>query len=377
MSKLTYTSMDTLVKKIKPLRDRGNWLLCTLNAALMVAVNAALSIVLTNEAGGLMVLSQVFLVSTALMVAFGEIIPQSICSRYALYIVWFLMVYMAVLAWPISWLLDVLGEELGPIYSNSELSKLVEIADTAAIMKGALELNEKHVHEMNNVFWLNVLTKIFNLGHSRIQDAISQRPLCVGLLYVKDLILVDPDDNITITKVPIDVWRGDNLQTCMQMMFEKKQAQRESVRLAGGTDVKESRHKRYSSRSQKDRVEEVAGVLTESIRLAQQDEEMSCIRGHQKLSMIEASESSSYCNLDDDAERSDTTDTKPQRGMMSETDDEEEPPDETRYSIQISPLCFCQICYLLVTILAHLILALSDRTLFILKENEQAYPIQL
>jgi len=249
-------------KKIKPLRDRGNWLLCTLLLG-NVAVNAALSILLADKAGGL----AGFLVSTAIIVAFGEIIPQAICSRYALYIgaktvwiVWFLMVCMAVLAWPISWLLDiVLGDELGTIYSNSELSKLVEITarhrpeslktDTASIMKGALELNKKHVKdvytEMKNVFWLNeeqilsfdVLTKIFKLGHSRIpifrvegdEDDIGHRPLCVGLLYVKDLILVDPDDNIPITKVletfdhhrlPIDVWRTDNLQTCMQTFIE-------------------------------------------------------------------------------------------------------------------------------------------------------------
>merc|ERR1719464_659351 len=117
-------------------------------------------------------------------------------------------------------------------------------------MKGALELNKKRVMdiytEMKNVFWLNentvlsfdILTKIFKLGHSRIPifrasdeiiDDMNERPYCIGLLYVKDLILVDPDDNIPITKVletfdhhrlPIDVWRSDNLQTCMQTFIE-------------------------------------------------------------------------------------------------------------------------------------------------------------
>ena len=95
----------------------------------------------------------------------------------------------------------VLGEELGTIYSNSELSKLVEITarhppeslktDTASIVKGALELSKKHVRdvctEMKNVFWLtenqilsfDVLAKIFKLGHS----------------YISPSVRVDPDDS--------------------------------------------------------------------------------------------------------------------------------------------------------------------------------------
>merc|ERR1719334_2024455 len=253
-------------RKIKPLRDRGNWLLCTLLLG-NVAVNAALSILLADKTSGLVG----FIVSTAVIVVFGEIIPQAICSRYALYIgaktvyiVWFLMVAMCILAWPISWILDkILGEELGTIYSNAELSKLVEITSrhrpetldvsSASIMKGALELNKKRVMdiytEMKNVFWLNentvlsfdILTKIFKLGHSRIPifrasddiiDDMNERPFCIGLLYVKDLILVDPDDNIPITKVletfdhhrlPIDVWKTDDLNEVMQKFTESCQ----------------------------------------------------------------------------------------------------------------------------------------------------------
>merc|ERR1719295_2043402 len=253
-------------RKIKPLRDRGNWLLCTLLLG-NVAVNAALSILLADKTSGLVG----FIVSTAVIVVFGEIIPQAICSRYALYIgaktvyiVWFLMMAMCILAWPISWILDkILGEEIGTIYSNAEMSKLVEITNrhrpetldvsSASIMKGALELNKKRVMdiytEMKNVFWLNentvlsfdILTKIFKLGHSRIPifrasddiiDDMNERPFCIGLLYVKDLILVDPDDNIPITKVletfdhhrlPIDVWKTDDLNEVMQKFTESCQ----------------------------------------------------------------------------------------------------------------------------------------------------------
>eukprot|EP01084_Bolivina_argentea_P088728 160204_1 len=217
-------------RKIQPLRNRGNWLLCTLLLG-NVAVNAALSILLADKTDGTIG----FIVSTAVIVIFGEIIPQAICSRHALaigakttWIVWIFMILLAPMAWPISYILDwLLGEELGVIYSNKELTKLVDIThkyrphsmdnDTASMLKGALQLNNKCVSdiytEMNNVYWLletelltfDVLTKIFKLGHSRIPvfriNENNQLPYCIGLSYVKYLILVDPDDNIPITKI--------------------------------------------------------------------------------------------------------------------------------------------------------------------------------
>lgn len=66
-------------RKIAPIRANGNLLLCTLLLG-NVAVNALLSILLADIAGGLIG----FLVSTAVITIFGEIVPQSTCSRYAL-----------------------------------------------------------------------------------------------------------------------------------------------------------------------------------------------------------------------------------------------------------------------------------------------------
>lgn len=68
-------------RKIAPLRRKGNLLLTTLLIG-NVAVNAALSIVLSDLTDGLLG----FLISTMLIVMLGEIIPQSICSRYGLMI---------------------------------------------------------------------------------------------------------------------------------------------------------------------------------------------------------------------------------------------------------------------------------------------------
>ena len=66
---------------IYPLRKNGNLLLCTLLLG-NVAVNALLSILLADKAGG----AVGFISSTFLIVIFGEIIPQAACSRYALQI---------------------------------------------------------------------------------------------------------------------------------------------------------------------------------------------------------------------------------------------------------------------------------------------------
>ena len=117
---------------------------------------------------------------------------------------------------------------------------------TASILQGALELNDKFVSdvytEMKNVFWLDeeevlsfeILTKCFKMGHSRIPIFRKQNEVnyCIGLLYVKDLILIDPDDNLPIKKVlqqfdhhhtPIDVWRGDDLQSVLQTFISSRQ----------------------------------------------------------------------------------------------------------------------------------------------------------
>ncbi len=81
------------------------------------------------------------------------------------------------------------------------------------MLKGALGLKDELVINcmtvMKDVFWLNeqsklsfdVLTEIFD---SRIpifntQDKFG-RIACVGLLYVKDLILLDPDDEMPVTQ---------------------------------------------------------------------------------------------------------------------------------------------------------------------------------
>ena len=65
----------------KPIRKNGHLLLVTLLLA-NVIVNETLPIVMDDVLGGGGV--SAVLASTALIVIFGEIIPQSVCSRYGL-----------------------------------------------------------------------------------------------------------------------------------------------------------------------------------------------------------------------------------------------------------------------------------------------------
>merc|ERR1719359_1352019 len=110
-------------EKIMPIRAKGNQLLCTLLLG-NVAVNSALSILTAEIADGLVG----FLVSTALIVVFGEILPQAACSRYALQvgactvpIVQLLMGLFFILTKPMSIILDILlGREVSNIHSRTE-----------------------------------------------------------------------------------------------------------------------------------------------------------------------------------------------------------------------------------------------------------------
>ena len=93
---------------IAPLRKTGNLLLCTLLLG-NTLVNAMIAILLSGMTSGVVG----GLVTTALIVVFGEIIPQSVCSRYALRIgarsvpiVWAFVGLCFVAAWPVARVLD-------------------------------------------------------------------------------------------------------------------------------------------------------------------------------------------------------------------------------------------------------------------------------
>jgi len=122
--------MSGHAKKLLPLRRRGNLLLCAILLG-NVMVNSLLSILMADIAGGAVGL----VTSTALIVIFGEILPQAICSRHGVkagsYLSWLLWITIAVtfiFAFPIAAILDkVLGEEVGAVMTKTKMKKFFEI----------------------------------------------------------------------------------------------------------------------------------------------------------------------------------------------------------------------------------------------------------
>eukprot|EP01119_Soliformovum_irregulare_P021820 TRINITY_DN733_c1_g1_i1.p1 TRINITY_DN733_c1_g1~~TRINITY_DN733_c1_g1_i1.p1 ORF type:complete len:549 (+),score=172.25 TRINITY_DN733_c1_g1_i1:106-1752(+) len=213
-------------QKIYPVRKRGNLLLCTLLLG-NVAVNSLLSILMADLTSGLVG----FFVSTGIIVVFGEIVPQAACSRHALWvgsrtvkIVQFFIHLLFPVAFPISLVLDLaLGREMGTIYSKKELKKLLSIhGDSTAsdltreetqILTGALDFATKRAESimtpLEKVFMLEVEekldTKEINLilenGYSRIPVYETNKTNIIGLLLLRDLILLNPEEGITIRSV--------------------------------------------------------------------------------------------------------------------------------------------------------------------------------
>eukprot|EP01047_Picozoa_sp_COSAG01_P051325 COSAG01_NODE_5284_length_4356_cov_305.532535_2_plen_402_part_00 len=219
---------------VLPLRRKGNLLLCTLllGNTLVNALIAILSASFTSGAVGA-------LVSTGFIVIFGEIMPQSVCSRYGLMIgaqttciVKIFIVILYPVAKPISLVLDkLLGDEMGTFFTKKELEQLVELHEANAenevsatdksLLKGALNFSSITVGEIMTarvlrgpggyhpgIFMLDVngrldfdtILQMYKRGHTRVPvcDGSPENPQSpiVGLLLTKDLMLVDPDEQL-------------------------------------------------------------------------------------------------------------------------------------------------------------------------------------
>ncbi|XP_037049325.1 metal transporter CNNM4-like [Bradysia coprophila] len=211
-------------KIIQPVRNLGNFLLCSilLGNVMVNATNAALM-------GGLTSGLFAVIFSTMLIVVFGEVIPQAICSRHGLlvgaktiYITKLIMVLTSPLAYPISKVLDyLLGEEIGNVYSRERLKELVRVTtdgndldrDEVNIISGALDMKKKTVAEsmtrIEDVFMLSydaildfeTISEIMKSGYSRIPVYEGSRHNVQKLLLIKDLALIDPDDNTPLRTV--------------------------------------------------------------------------------------------------------------------------------------------------------------------------------
>ncbi|KAK5909440.1 hypothetical protein CesoFtcFv8_003369 [Champsocephalus esox] len=212
-------------RKIEPIRRKGNYLLCSLLLG-NVLVNTTLTILLddlTKSGIGAVV------ASTVGIVIFGEIVPQSLCSRHGLavgantiMVTKLFMLLTFPLSWPISKLLDcVLGQEIGTVYNREKLVGMLKVTEPyndlvkeeLNMIQGALELRTKTVEDamtaVGNCFMMqcdavldfNTMSEIMESGYTRIPVYEHERSNIVDILYVKDLAFVDPDDCTTLKTI--------------------------------------------------------------------------------------------------------------------------------------------------------------------------------
>ncbi|KAI4296502.1 hypothetical protein L6164_036455 [Bauhinia variegata] len=216
--------------KILPVVKNQHLLLCTLlisNAAAMEALPIFLDSLVKAWVA--------ILVSVTLILLFGEIIPQSICSRYGLAIGAKVAPFVRVLIWvwfpvayPISKLLDcLLGHRHEALFRRAELKTLVDLHgneagkggelthDETTIIAGALELTEKKASDamtpISEIFSIDINSRLdrelMNLileeGHSRVPVYYEQPTNIIGLILVKNLLTIHPDDEVPVKSVTI------------------------------------------------------------------------------------------------------------------------------------------------------------------------------
>ncbi len=207
---------DKTAQKIYKIRKNGNLLLCTLIIG-NVAVNSILAIFLGSLTSGFLA----GILATALIVIFGEIMPQALFSRYAfkisgyfVFLARFFIFIFYPLSSPIAWALNkVLGEEMPSVYTKKELEKLIESqednpkspldADEERIIKGALNFSDKDVSSVmtpeNVVFMIEadsildkkLINQIKEKAFTRIPVYKKEKENIIGILYVKDLLNIE------------------------------------------------------------------------------------------------------------------------------------------------------------------------------------------
>ncbi|CAL9094318.1 unnamed protein product [Musa textilis] len=173
--------------------------------------------------------------SVTFVLAFGEVIPQAICTRYGLAVgaslVWLVRILMIIcypIAYPVGKILDcALGHNESALFRRAQLKALVSIHskeagkggelthDETTIISGALDLTEKTAEEamtpIESTFSLDVnskldweaIGKILARGHSRVPVYSGNPRNIIGLLLVKSLLTVRPETETPVSAISI------------------------------------------------------------------------------------------------------------------------------------------------------------------------------
>jgi metal transporter CNNM len=185
-----------------------------------IAVVSATSLILEPHFHGLIA----GLISTLLIVVFGEVLPQAFFVRFALDFCSVLapvlrvtIIVTYIISKPLQLLLDaIVSKEERNLHSRDELGMIIaehrqDISselddDEVDIIQGALQLSEKRVGDIvepiNEVYWLphtatlnaSTVDEIKARGYSRVPVFDSNLTMCYGILLMKDMVDIDFDE---------------------------------------------------------------------------------------------------------------------------------------------------------------------------------------
>eukprot|EP00195_Chlamydomonas_chlamydogama_P007783 CAMPEP_0202891134 /NCGR_PEP_ID=MMETSP1392-20130828/1288_1 /ASSEMBLY_ACC=CAM_ASM_000868 /TAXON_ID=225041 /ORGANISM="Chlamydomonas chlamydogama, Strain SAG 11-48b" /LENGTH=783 /DNA_ID=CAMNT_0049574813 /DNA_START=91 /DNA_END=2442 /DNA_ORIENTATION=- len=228
------------------------------------------------------------LLSVIAVLIFGEILPQSVCTRYGLmvgaYAAWFVKLLMLVcmpLSWPIAKLLDLLlGSEHGAFFRRAQLKALVDVHSSNAgfggtlteeevtVIRGALDMTGKTALKgmtpLEKVFMLSTsdrldertLQSVLMSGRSRIPVyREGNRADIAGLVLAKEMVLVSPADRVRVDslhirelpRLPADTQMYDMLRlfqtgrSHMALLVKPKRGTRGLTRSFGGAPTANNR----------------------------------------------------------------------------------------------------------------------------------------
>ncbi|XP_031387275.1 DUF21 domain-containing protein At1g47330 isoform X1 [Punica granatum] len=216
--------------KIFPVVKNQHLLLCTLlvgNSMAMEALPIFLDKLVPPWAA--------ILISVTLILTFGEILPQAVCTRYGLKVgammaplVHVLLLLFFPITYPISKVLDwMLGKGHAVLLRRAELKTFVDFHgneagkggdlthDETTIIGGALELTKKTAKDamtpiskafsldLDSPLTLDSLNAIITMGHSRIPVYSGIPENIIGLILVKNLLTVDPEAAIPLRRMMI------------------------------------------------------------------------------------------------------------------------------------------------------------------------------
>ncbi|XP_048226921.1 DUF21 domain-containing protein At1g47330 isoform X2 [Ricinus communis] len=219
-----------ILSKILPVVKNQHLLLCTLlmgNSLAMEALPIFLDKIVPPWAA--------ILISVTLILMFGEILPQAVCTRYGLKVgatmapfVRLLVMLFFPVSYPISKVLDwMLGKGHAVLLRRAELKTFVNFHgneaqkggdlthDETTIIAGALELTEKTAKDamtpiskafsldLDATLNLDTMNAIMTMGHSRVPVYAGNPNNIIGLILVKNLLAVNLEDAVPLRKMII------------------------------------------------------------------------------------------------------------------------------------------------------------------------------